>query len=61
MANGYYYLISALPELNLSDKELEYDMLSYREFVMELLDPKDAKLLRILYYPYDILNLIKSD
>ena len=58
MANGYYYLISALPELNLSDKELEYDMLSYRHFVIELLDPKDAKLLRILYYPYDILNLI---
>ena len=58
MANGYYYLISALPELNLTDKELEYDMITYRSFVMELLDPVDAKLLKILYYPFDIMNLV---
>ena len=58
MANGYYYLISALPELNLTDKELKYTMISYRTSVMEQLDYKDANLLKILYYPFDIINLI---
>ena len=58
MANGYYYLITALPDLNLTDKDLEYNMVSYRDFVIDELDADDAKLLKILYYPYDIINLV---
>ncbi len=58
MANGYYYLVTALPELSLTDKDLEFNMVSYRDFLMEELDPKDAKLLKVLYYPYDIINLV---
>jgi len=64
MKNGYYYIISSLPELNLSDKNLEYDMLSFREYVSELLEEVDFKMLKILYYPYDIpnfINLIKAN
>jgi hypothetical protein len=58
MASGYYYLISSLPELSLNDKNLEYNMVSYRKFVMDELLPNDQKLLKILYYRYDIINLV---
>lgn len=58
MARGYYYLISSLPELSLNDKNLEYNMVSYRQFVMNELLPNDQKLLKILYYRYDIINLV---
>jgi hypothetical protein len=58
MARGYFYLISALPELSLNDKDLEYDMVSYRDFVKDHLNGSDLKFLKILYYRYDILNLV---
>ena len=58
MANGYYYLITALPNLNLTDKDLEYNMVTFRDFVIDELDAEDAKLLKVLYYPYDIINLV---
>jgi hypothetical protein len=58
MARGYYYLITALPELSLNDKDLVYNMVSYRQFVMDELLPGDQKLLKILYYRFDIINLV---
>jgi hypothetical protein len=58
MREGYYYLITALPDLSLTDKDPGYTVLSFRKFVMEQLDPKDAKLMQILYYRYDIENLV---
>ena len=58
MSRGYYYLISALPELGLTDKQLEFDMISYRDFIHGELAPEDANLLKILYYQYDIINLV---
>jgi len=57
MSNGYYYLIASLTELNLTDKNVQFDLLSYRELILDTLDAKDAKQLEILYYPYDIKNL----
>ncbi len=57
MANGYYYLIASLHELNLTDKNVQFDLISYRDFILESLDTKDAELLKLLYYPYDIKNL----
>lgn len=57
MANGYYFLISSLPELNLTDKNLQFDLVSYRDFIWESLDDKDAQLVKTLYYFYDISNL----
>lgn len=58
MGRGYYYLISALPELSLNDKHLEFNMVTYRDFVMHELQPNDQKLLKILYYKFDIINLV---
>ena len=58
MARGYFYLISALPELSLNDKDLQYHMVSFREFVLEHLAIRDQKYLKILYYRYDIVNLV---
>lgn len=58
MTNGYYYLISSLPELTLNDKAVEFDMLSFRKWVWEHLDTKDQELLAILYYSYDIQNMV---
>jgi len=58
MAEGYYYIISALPELSLSDKSLEFNMVSYRETFLPMMQEEDAGLLRILYYKYDIQNLV---
>ncbi len=58
MNRGYYYLISSLPELSLNDKNLEFNMVSYRNFVSQELLPNDLKLLKILYYRFDIINLV---
>src|SRR5690606_14413602 len=57
MHQGYYYLITALPDLSLTDKNPGYDMVSFRAFVLPELTPSDAALLKVLYYPYDIRNL----
>ncbi|MBL7844355.1 MAG: DUF2764 family protein [Cyclobacteriaceae bacterium] len=58
MKEGYYYLITSLPELSLTDKYPGYDTLSFRAFVTEHLTPEDSRLMRTLYYPYDIENLV---
>lgn len=58
MARGYFYLIAALPELSLNDKDLEYDMVSYRDFIREHLTKRDLRYLKILYYRWDIINLV---
>ncbi len=57
MANGYYYIIASLHELSLTDKNVEFDFISYRDSIIESLDNKDVELLKLLYYPYDIKNL----
>lgn len=58
MKEGYYYLITSLPELSLADKNPGYDVLSFREYAREHLSASDSRLLNILYYPFDIENLI---
>ena len=57
MSNGYYYLIASLPELNLTDKNVQFDLVSYRDYIFDSLDARDAQQLKILYYPFDIINL----
>ncbi len=59
MANGYYYLISSLPELNITDKNLLFDPVSFRKFIRDELDTKDTQLVKTLYYFYDMSNLTK--
>ncbi len=58
MARGYYYLISALPELSLNDKDLPHNLLSFRDAIADQLLAQDYKYLKILYYRYDIINLV---
>ena len=64
MSNGYYYLISSLPELSLTDKELLFDVVGFRDFIWDDLDTEDARLMKTLYYFYDVSNLaslVKND
>jgi hypothetical protein len=56
MTEGYYYLITSLPELSLTDKN--YDLQDFKGFITEQLTPSDYGLLQILFYPYDIENLV---
>lgn len=58
MALGYFYLISALPELSLNDKHLKFNLISFRQSVSDQLSPNDLEYLRVLYYRYDIINLV---
>ncbi|MBX2945329.1 MAG: DUF2764 family protein [Cyclobacteriaceae bacterium] len=59
MRQGYYYLITSLPELNLTDKNPVYDLLRFREFIWDELTPHDKELFSVLFYLYDIENLVK--
>ncbi len=58
MNEGYYYLITSLPDLSLNDKNVGYTVRSFRELAAEHLTPSDYELLTYLYYPYDIQNLV---
>ena len=58
MAEGYYYLITSLPDLSLADKDPGYTVTSFRDGVMEHLNPDDARLMRVLFYRFDIENLV---
>jgi len=57
MTSGYYYIITSLPEVSLSDKEAEFHVLPFRNWIMELLQPHDRDLLKAIFYPADIRNL----
>lgn len=56
MATGYYYAITSLPDLTLTDKS--YDVLTFRKFIAEQLTAGDARLMQVLFYPYDIENMV---
>lgn len=58
MKHGYYYLITSLPELDLTDKNPTYDLLRFREFIREEIQPQDYALLQVLFYSFDIENLV---
>lgn len=58
MAAGYYYIISLLPELSLNDKNKSFEMVHYRDFVIPMLESEDVPLMKILFYNYDIQNLV---
>ncbi len=58
MSRGYYYLITSLPELDLSDKNPLYDLVLFREFIFDELTPNDKGLYQVLFYHYDIENFV---
>lgn len=58
MAEGYYYLITALPDLSLADKDPGFTVPGFRNAIIEQLNPEDTELMRILYYRFDIENFV---
>ena len=58
MNEGYYYLITSLPDLSLADKDPGFTIPGFRETIIEQLSPEDANLLRIIYYRFDIENFV---
>lgn len=58
MSRGYYYLITSLPELALSDKNPVYNLLRFREFILDELTPHDKELYQVLFYHFDIENFV---
>ena len=58
MRQGYYYLITSLPELNLTDKDPVFNVLRFREFIYDELTPHDKELFETLFYHFDIENLV---
>lgn len=58
MSRGYYYLITSLPELVLSDKNPVYDLLRFREFIFDELTKNDKELYQALFYHFDIENFV---
>jgi len=58
MQPAYYYIVASLPDLSLTDKDTAFDTLRFRAYVNEHLSTRDAGLLRVLYYNFDIENFI---
>ena len=54
----YYYFISGLPELNISDKDPVFSPVSFREELRDVISPSDFDLVSMLYYRFDITNLV---
>lgn len=58
MGEGYYYLITALPDLSLADKTPGFSVSSFRDTIIDQLSRSDAQLMQILYYRFDTENLV---
>ena len=55
---SYYYLISGLPEVKLSDAKAKYDINEITQSILSSLSAKDAKLFGYLIYQNDNKNLV---
>jgi hypothetical protein len=58
MKQSYYYLITSLPELDISDKNPAYRVELFQDFIHEHLSNQDQLLFQTIFYPYDIQNLV---
>ena len=57
---SYYYLISGLPEVKLSDSKAKYDINEITQSILSGLSSKDAKLFNYFIYQNDNKNLANS-
>ena len=57
---SYYYLISGLPEVKLSDAKAKYDINEITQSILSSLSAKDAKLFGYLIYQNDNKNLVSA-
>lgn len=57
---SYYYLISGLPEVKLSDSKVKYDINEITQNILSGLSSKDAKLFNYFIYQNDNKNLVNA-
>ena len=57
---SYYYLISGLPEVKLSDSKVKYDINEITQSILSGLSSKDAKLFNYFIYQNDNKNLANA-
>jgi len=57
--SSYYYLLSGLPEIKVSDTKAKYDLISITENITESLTGKDREYFNYLVYQEDNKNLIR--
>lgn len=57
---SYYYLISGLPEVKLSDSKAKYDINEITQSILSGLSSKDAKLFNYFIYQNDNRNLVNA-
>lgn len=57
---SYYYLISSLPEVKLTDSKAKYDINSITESISLGLNTKDSKLFNYFIYQNDNKNLVSA-
>lgn len=57
---SYYYLISGLPEVKLSDSKAKYDINEITQSILSGLSSKDAKLFNYFIYQNDNKNLVNA-
>ena len=57
---SYYYLISGLPEVKLSDSKVKYDINEITQNILSNLSDKDVKLFNYFIYQNDNKNLVNA-
>ncbi|EKV58330.1 DUF2764 family protein [Brachyspira hampsonii] len=57
---SYYYLISGLPEVKLSDAKAKYDINEITQSILSSLNAKDSKFFKYLIYQNDNKNLVSA-
>ncbi|WP_300377791.1 DUF2764 family protein [Brachyspira sp.] len=57
---SYYYLISGLPEVKLSDSKAKYDINEITQSILSGLNAKDSKFFKYLIYQNDNKNLVSA-
>ena len=57
---SYYYLISGLPEVKLSDSKAKYDINEIAQNILSNLSDKDIKLFNYFIYQNDNKNLVNA-
>lgn len=58
--SSYYYLISGLPEVKLSDSKAKYDINEITQNILSNLSDKDVKLFNYFIYQNDNKNLVNA-
>ena len=56
--NHYHYFIAGLPDIFLDDTEVNFQMLDFKQDLLEHLKKEDYKLAELLFLPYDNQNLL---